>query len=268
MPYNSGLEKLIYKYGVRINNDLVEDQQCTKIPIQTGPAGSNSKPQLFSWVYFPLLFSGNNHLINRNLDPVKMEFASTLDSIATPGVTHTTLLNTSGLNRYVKTPTRIGFEDAVSGASEKKLKDGKKCVAFLTEGTYNSYYQNRILPEEFSSHKTFLEKSPTNKMIIISSGTFANNAVLADDKTLPLGADRYSSAFYDNKKLLLNSINYLSDDQALINVRSKKIEMRLLDKKKVNVFKSSIKWLNLILPPSLILLLSIIFFIVRKKRYS
>jgi ABC-2 type transport system permease protein len=268
MPYNSGLEKLLYKYGVRINNDVVEDQQCTKIPIQTGPAGSSSKPQLFSWVYFPLIFSENNHLINQNIDPVKMEFASTLDSIATPGITHTALLNTSGLNKYVSTPTRIGFEDAVSGASEKKLSEGKKCVAFLTEGTYTSYYKNRILPEEFSSHKTFLKGSPKNKMAIISSGSFANNVVLSEDKTLPLGADRYSSAFYDNKKFLLNTINFLTNDQALITVRSKKVEMRLLDKKKVKEFKSTIKWLNLAVPPSVILLISLVFYIVRKKRYS
>ncbi|MFT6746754.1 MAG: ABC-2 type transport system permease protein [Glaciecola sp.] len=268
LAYNSGLEKLLYKYGVRINNDVVEDQQCTRIPIQTGPAGSSTKPELFSWVYFPLIFSENNHLININLDPIKMEFASTLDSIATPGIKHTSLLNTSGLNRYVKTPTRIGFEDAVSGTSEKKLNEGKKCVAFLTEGTYTSYYQNRILPEEFSAHKSFLKSSPVSKMVVISSGTFANNAVLSDNKTLPLGADRYSSAFYDNKKILLNIINYLSDDQVLITVRSKKIKMRLLDKKKVKTFKSSIKWLNLLVPPAVILLISLLFYIVRKKRYS
>jgi ABC-2 type transport system permease protein len=266
MPYNSGLEKLLYKYGVRVNNDLVEDQQCTRIPIQSGPEGS--KPQLSSWVYFPLIFSENTHIINKNLDPVKMEFASTLDSITTPGITHTALLNTSGLNRYVKTPTSIGLEDAFSGASEKKLHDGKKCVAFLTEGKYTSYYKNRILPKEFSSHKKFLDESPVNKMIIISSGSFANSFVLSDNKTLPLGADRYSSAFYDNKKFLLNVINYLSDDKALITIRSKKIEMRLLDKKKVKTYKSTIKWLNLLVPPGIILLISLLFFFIRKGRYS
>jgi len=268
MPYNSGLEKLMYKYGVRINNDLVEDQQCTKIPIQAGPGGASTKAQMYSWVYFPLLFSENNHIINRNLDPVKMEFASTLDSIGTQGIKHTSLLKTSGLNRYVKTPTRIGFEDAVSGASDKRLKEGKKTVAYLTEGVYQSYYQNRILPVEFSSHKKFISKSAPNKMVVISSGSFANNVVLSDDKTLPLGADRYSSAFYDNKKLLLNIINYLSDDKELITVRSKKIDMRLLDKKAVQMYKSKIKWMNLLVPPAIILLISVVFYFVRKKRYS
>lgn len=268
MPYKSGLEKLIYKYGIRINNDLVEDQQCTKIPIQAGPSGSSTKPELYSWVYFPLIFSDNNHLINKNLDPVKMEFASTLDSISTQGVKCTSLLNTSGFNRYVNTPTRIGFEDAVSGASSKKLTEGKKSVTMMTEGKYTSYFENRILPEEFTNHKTFVSKSKENKMVVISSGSFANNIVLSDDKTLPLGADRYSSAFYDNKKLLLNIINYLSDDQELITIRSKRIEMRLLDKKKVKQYKSSIKWVNLIAPPTLILVISFVFFLIRKKRYT
>ena len=268
MPYQSGLEKLLYRYGVRINNDVVEDQQCTKIPIQRGPAGSNSKPQLYSWVYFPLIFSENNHLINKNLDPVKLEFASSLDSIFTPGVSHTQLLNTSGLNRYVKTPTRIGFEDAVSGASGNKLKAGKKCVAFLTEGNFSSYFKNRLLPEVFTNKKEFLEESVPNKMIVISSGSFANNAVLSNNKTLPLGADRYTNAYYDNKEFLLNSINYLSGDEQLINVRSKKIEMRLLDKKKVKSHQRFISWLNLLLPPMIIMAVSLLFYIVRSKRHS
>ena len=86
MPYNSGLEKLLFKYGIRVNNDVIEDRQCAAIPINTGPAGSSSKPQLHPWVYFPLIFSDNQHLITKNLEPIKLEFASSLDSIGATDV--------------------------------------------------------------------------------------------------------------------------------------------------------------------------------------
>lgn len=269
MPYNSGLEKLLFSYGIRINNDLVEDQQCTQIPIQTGPAGSSAKPELFPWVYFPLIFSENKHIITKNLDPIKLEFASTLNSVSKPNTTSTSLLNTSGLNRYRNTPTRIGFEEAVGGLKDENFNDKAKSVAMLTEGKFESYFKNRILPEAFTKNKTLISSVDSNQIIVISSGTFANNILLSDDKTLPLGADRYNpQSFYDNKRFLLNCINYLSGDESLIDVRSKRIEMRLLDKNKVKNEEYFIKVLNTVLPPAIVLIIAIIFFIVRKRKYA
>ena len=266
MPFKTNLENLLFNYGVRINNDIIEDAQCVSIPIQTGPQGSTSKPELYPWVYFPLIFSENSHIINKNLDPVRMEFASSLDSIATNGIKHYSLLNTSGKNRYRPTPLKIGFEDAILGDQAMLLKEGKKSVAMLLEGKFTSYFSNRILPQNLKS--SALKTSPKSKLLVISSGSFANNIVLQDDKTLPLGADRYSNAFFDNKRFLLNAVNYLCGDEVLIAVRSKKIEMRLLDKTKLKEDKTNIQMLNVILPPALILLLSAVFFTIRKRKYS
>ncbi len=269
LPFNSNLEKLLYSYGIRINNDLVEDQQCTKIPINTGPAGSQSRTELYPWVYFPLLFSENNHPTNINLDPIKVEFASTLDSIGATGITCTSLLKTSGQNRFVKTPTRIGFEDAVAGIKDEKYHSRKGSIAMLAEGEFTSYFKNRILPEGFLTHKKLITKSDSGRIAVISSGTFANNIILSDETTMPLGADRYNkSLFYDNKLFLLNLINYLSGDENLIAVRSKNIDLRLLNTKKVKNEKDKIKAINVVVPPLLILIGSLIFSFMRKRKYA
>ena len=268
MPYKSGLEKLLFKYGVRVNNDIVEDQQCAAIPINTGPAGSSSKPKLHPWVYFPLIFTDNKHLITRNLEPIKLEFASTLDPVAVSSVKCTSLLNTSDNSKYRNTPTSLGFEAALKSASGNELNDKAKSVSLLAEGRFSSFFSNRILPDGVAEKKAFIQNSDSSALIVVGSGSIGNNIVLPDDKTLPLGADRYSNIFYDNKKFLLNCINYLTGDAELIPVRSKKVLMRLLDKQKLKAHEDQIKWLNVIIPPFIILLIAIGIVSFRKYRFT
>ena len=138
----------------------------------------------------------------------------------------------------------------------------------LAQGRFTSYFQNRILPEGVAEKKTFLSKSDSSSILVISSGTVANNIVLPDDKTLPLGADRYSNVFYDNKKFLINSINFLTGDSALIPVRSKKIQMRLLDKQKLKLHEQEIKWMNVLVPPFIIILFAVGVVAYRKFRFT
>ena len=183
--------------------------------------------------------------------------------------TYYTLLQTSDRSRYVATPTRIGFEDAVAGINDQKLNQKSKSIAMLSEGQFTSYFNNRILPEGFSSKKKLVQENNSAKIIVVGSGTFANNIILSNEKALPLGADRYDpSLFYDNKRFLLNCINYLSGDEDLIAVRSKRIELRLLDKNKVKNEQFFIKTLNIALPPTLILLLAAVFYFVRRKKFA
>lgn len=269
-PLETGLDKMLYKYGVRLNKHIVEDLQCSKIPIQTTANGDGRGFQLYSWMYNPLLKSNNNHLINKNLDPVKVEFSSSLDTLPVENIAFTTLYNTSGNNRFKKLPSRISFRET---ANEKILpenfKEGKKPIALLLEGTFESYFKNRI-PPKFSNNLAvnFLEKSQSNGIVVIADGDIGKNWFTPKGEMIPMGTDQYTNRYYDNKKFLINCANYLLNDHELIAVRSKKIKMRLLDSKLVQKNKSLIQVINIGLPIIVIVLISLVFIVFRKFRFS
>lgn len=269
-PLETGLDAMLHKYGVRLNKHIVEDLQCSKIPIQTTANGSGGRFQLYGWIYNPILKSKNNHLINKNLDPVKVEFCSTFDTTSVGGINFTTLYETSGNNRYKKLPSRISFRET---ANEKIIPENFKAeakpVALLLEGSFGSYFKNRITPEFATNKKiNFKEGSKKNKMIVIADGDIGKNWFSPQQEMIPLGTDQYSNVFYDNKKFLVNCVNYLLEDEELISVRSKKIKMRLLDSKLVEENKGFIKIINTALPIGIILLISFGFIIFRKIRFS
>ncbi len=269
-PLETGIDAMLHKYGVRLNKHIVEDLQCSKIPIQTTANGGGGKFQLYSWIYNPVLISKNNHIINKNLDPVKVEFSSSLDTISVNGISFTTLYETSGNNRYKKLPSRISFrETANEKIIPKNFKEGSKPVALLLEGSFGSYFKNRITPE-FVANKTikFKDTSKKNKMIVIADGDIGKNWFSRSKEIIPLGTDQYSKVFYDNKKFLINCANYLLEDEELISVRSKKIKMRLLDNKLVEKNKGFIKIINTVLPIGIILLISFAFILFRRIRFS
>ena len=269
-PLETGLDAMLHKYGVRLNKHIVEDLQCSKIPIQTTANGDGGIFQLYPWIYNPILKSTNNHLINNNLDPVKVEFTSSLDTIPVDGLNFTTLYSTSGNNRYKKLPSRISFRET---ANEKILpenfKQGAKPVAMLLEGTFGSYFKNRIAPE-FTSNPSagFESSSKENKMIVIADGDIGKNWFSSRNEMIPLGPDQYTNVFYDNKKFLINCANYLLGDEALIAVRSKNIKMRMLDPKLVEENRSLIKILNIGLPIGLIIIISLSFILFRRIRFA
>lgn len=269
-PSETGLDPLLYKYGIKLNKHILEDLQCSKIPIQTTANGDGGKFQLFSWVYNPVLTSNNNHIINQNLDPIKLEFTSTLDTIPSNGINFTSLYSSSGNNRIKKLPSRISFRET---ANEKILpenfKEGVMPIAMLVEGKFNSYFTNRITPT-FASNKAigFQKESKTTSMIVIADGDIGKNWFTPRQEMIPLGTDQYTNVFYDNKKFLINCANYLLGDEELISVRSKNIKMRMLDPKLVDENRSFMKLLNIIGPIALIILISAGFIFYRRMKFA
>ena len=264
------IEDLLFQYGVRLDKNLVQDIQCTQIPLQSTGQGNLSKPKLSPWVFFPLIFTEQNHIINSNLNPLKMEFASTLTPLEQNTAKSTVLLKSSGKNNYVQTPTRIGFEQAVAGINPKLFTDTAKALAVMLEGTFTSYFKNRPIEQSFKEHPElgYRASSDSTKILVISDGDFAENPITASGQPLQLGADRYSNVFFDNKRFLLNAVNYLLGDDAIIPVRSKKVEMRLLNKEKMKTEGDFYAWLNLLLPISIVVIIGLTFFFIRKFRYG
>ncbi len=256
-------EEMLYNYGVRINNNLVEDAICAPITMQVGKYGNKPDYKQVQWVYFPMITTNNEHITTTNLDPIKLNFANTIDTIPTLGTNKTILLTTSENSKIVKAPVRVGFDVAINGA-DKSFNQGKKPVAVLLEGTFNSYYKNRIPP---LANVVGKNESKTTKMLVISDGDIAKNEFVKG-QPLPLGADMENRLYFDNKKFLLNAFNYLLGDEDIIQARSKKIQMRLLNRAVVHEKGNQIKAINIAVPLAFIVIFGLLYNAFRTRKYA
>lgn len=263
MPIN--LENQLFKYGVRVNANMVMDMRCGVIPIPV-----NKKFQLSPWYYFPLLSQSNNHPIVNNLNLVKTEFVSTLDTVKTPGIKKTYLLSTSKYTSVQNSPAHIDIRTVFREPDARMFNLAFKQAAVLLEGEFESLYKNHPKTGLDSiAQVKYKEKSVPTKMIVVSDGDIIKNAVQrSTNRAYPLGYDIYSKQTYGNKNFILNAINYLCDDSGLLEVRSRELILRMMDRKKVK--EEKLKWqaLNTAGPVLLVILFGIIQAVIRKRKFS
>ena len=274
VDHNINLDDLFFKYGVRINSDLIQDiNLCNQIPLVVGRMGNAPQTQLFPWYYFPLLVSDNNHAINRNLDPVATTFASTIDTIQNKEVQKTILLHTSDNSKAVLTPARVHFGILQQRPNPQYYTQAKLPVAVLLEGSFQSLYKNRLSPDYLAASDSveqlkFLDHSPAdNKMIVISDGDIGRNEMRGDGTAYPLGFSPYTNQSFANKDFMLNCVQFLVDKQGILETRNKEVKLRLLNT--VRVGNEKLKWqlINIVLPILLILGLGFGYGYYRRKRY-
>ncbi len=256
-------EEMLYNYGIRINNNIIEDALCAPITMQVGKFGKDDNYKQMQWVYFPIIATDNENVITTNLDPIKLKFASTIDTIPTPGTSKTILLTTSENSKIVRAPVRVSFDAAINGP-DSSFNDGKKPVAVLLEGVFNSYYKNRIAPFGNALKK---DLSKPTKMLVISDGDIAKNDFVRG-QPMPLGADPENRLYFDNKKFLLNAFNYLMGDEDIIQARSKKIQMRLLNKATIREKGNQVKAVNIGVPLVFIVIFGFLYNAVRTRKYA
>jgi ABC-2 type transport system permease protein len=274
MANDLGIDDMLFKYGVRINADLVQDVKSSRIPIVYGTIGGQPQQKLFPWFYFPLISGETQHPIVRNLDPIAFQFSSTIDLIEVPEVKQSVLLRTSKLSRKLMAPVRVNLQLATEQSKEEQFNKPNLPVAVLLEGQFTSFFKNRYLNEFAQKAIDSLGMQPKEisvgtKMIVISDGDVIRNHVRKNtNEILPLGFDRYTNQMYGNKVFLMNAIDYLLDDAGLINVRSKQITLRMLDGKKVTEEKGRWQLLNLGLPVLLLVLFGIGRYQWRKRKYA
>ena len=264
------LEDQLFKYGVRINPDLVMDVQSQLIPVQSTTAGQNGKYVPAPWYYSPLLAPPANHPITRKLNMVRVEFANSIDKVGKdPNLKHTVLLASSDRTRLEKVPTPIRLDIVGKKMSAKDFPDGSKVMAVLIEGKFQSIFQNRIW--EGIDKSTYKSESVAGKMIVISDGDIIKNRVRGVGSNIQmeaLGYDRYSRKTYGNRNFLLNCIDYLCDDEGWMNLRSREVKLRLLDKTKIREHRLFYQVINLVLPIVLLIFFALVWHFVRKKRYA
>ena len=229
MPLDLNLTDMFFQYGFRLNYTLINDLYFSEIVVATGD-GSQSRYMNIPWVYNPMVLSSNNHLINSNLDAVRLQFTNSIDTLKN-GVKKTVLLSSSPFSKADGTPREINLRIDPKAMNKELYKKGNIPLAVLLEGEFKSMYKDRVRPLELKENKTL---SRPTKMIVVSDGDIIKNDFDSQHKMpLELGFDRWTSKYYDNKAFLQNAMNYLLDDTEFLTLRNKKVQLAFLDKEKV-----------------------------------
>ena len=229
MPLDLNLTDMFFQYGFRLNYTLINDLYFSEIVVATGD-GSQSRYMNIPWVYNPMVLSSNNHLINSNLDAVRLQFANGIDTLKN-GVKKTVLLSSSPFSKADGTPREINLRIDPKAMNKELYKKGNIPLAVLLEGEFKSMYKDRVRPLELKENATL---SRPTKMIVVSDGDIIKNDFDSQHKMpLELGFDRWTSKYYDNKAFLQNAMNYLLDDTEFLTLRNKKVQLAFLDKEKV-----------------------------------
>lgn len=256
----------LFKYGVRINSNLVEDISSSKIPVPTSFINNIPQWELLPWRYFPVSIPTLNHPITNNLNAVKFDFVSSIDTIKTnTEINKTVLLHTSPYSRLVNTPYEISLQKALEQPTQNDFNIQQAAIAVLLEGKFESLFKNRI--NKLSNELPFIKSSKPNRMLVISDGDIAQNQI-SRGAALPLGYDNYEKRQYGNKDFILNAVDYLLEEDALIAVRTRELKMRLLDTQKINLERSFWQILNLLIPIILVITFGIFKQKKRKKKFT
>lgn len=261
LPRDLNLGDLFFSYGIRINPALINDIYSAPIVLATG-SGDNTQFTPYPWFYSPLTTTPNTHPIINNLEAVKFEWASPIDTLRSE-VNKTVLLTSSPRSKIEGAPKEISLDILGKKPDFSSYTAGEIPIAVLLEGKFKSAYKNRIKPFEI---KNPLEISETTQMIFVSDGDVIKNQ-LQQGKPLELGFDRYTGTTYGNKEFLLNSVNYLLDDSGLIDIRSKEISIAFLDSEETAVQREQWQLINIVLPLLLLAIGAYGFHSYRKKRY-
>lgn len=267
-PYNLNLDDQLFKYGVRINPDLIQDAVSGKYPIVVG--GDRNRPQIMQldWPFFPLVNQYANHPITRNLDASLLKFVSSIDTVKAVGVTKTPLLFSSQYSRKVTAPVKVGVNDLRKQMQDGNFNGGPISLAYLLEGEFTSLFKNRFAPQGADTVAAKENSIPT-KIIVVADGDLARNDVNPrDGNPQQLGLDPFTQYTFANQDLLMNMVAYLVDENGLIKARNKEVRVRPLDKEKVRAERAFWQFLNLGLPLIVLIIFGIVRSYWRRVKYS
>jgi gliding-associated putative ABC transporter substrate-binding component GldG len=275
VAYDQGLEldEQLFKYGVRINRDLVQDLESDKVPSVVGSVGNQPQIELLPWPYAPLLRNTTGSPIAKNLDFISSSFPQSLDTISTPGLKKEVLLSTSDYARSLETPALVEWRSVKTEQDLQLFNKKQLPIAILLEGKFGSAFSNRLSKEELdqlnAAGSSFLSSSvASNSMVVISDGDLLLNPVNEQEGPLAMGMNSYTRQPFANRDFISNVLFYLTGGEEVIAARSKIFRLRLVDKDKIENEKLFWQAINMLLP---ILLLACFYFInsfYRNKKYA
>lgn len=263
---NLNLDDMLFEYGARINYDIIADVNCAEIPIATGGPGGDI--QMAPWLYYPILLPDTSNSVVKNLDNIKAEFASTVDTIGSKNVDKRIILTTSPYNKIYTSPKMFNLQMVEEEPTQETFTSIPKSVGVLLEGSFKSVFLNRPIPEGITEQFDLPAQSKPSKMIVLGDGDIFRNQVAADGSPFPLGFDRYTQQNFGNKALLLNIIDYFTNEDNLIALRNKEVTVRPLDKTLVRTEKTKWQVVNTVLPIALLICFAIFQHYYRKHKYA
>jgi gliding motility-associatede transport system auxiliary component len=269
MEYGLNLDDILYKYGVRINNNLLEDMQCLQLSRTT----EGGTPEKHDWVFFPRLNPTSEHPIVRNMDFIRGAFTNTIDTIRSPGLTKTILLQSSKYSRAAGSPARVSLSIMSYPMKEEMFPKSYLPVAVLVEGKFHSVYQNLLAPEYIRLLDSLKEPfkpicDSDNRMIVTSVGDIFSNDYTVKDGPLQMGYYKWTGEFFANRNFLLNCMEYLTDRSGILEARSKEVKLRMLDSGRTRDEKTKWQVVNVSIPIALVLIFSSCYFFFRKRKYE
>ena len=265
------LDDMLFKYGVRLNRDLLMDLTCAALPIRTGQVAGQAQLEFFRWYYFPLLQAASEHPMVRNMNAIKADFVSSMDATTLAnGIEQIPLLKTSDYTKVSGAPVFITLAMLRQSPDKRMFASKGRNVAYLLKGSFPSLYANRI-PQEIAENNgmQFMEESKPTAMIVVSDGDLIRNQIdIKTRKPLPLGFDQYTQNTYANKEFIENAIGYLVEGEGMIDIRSRELKVRLLDAAKIDQERTKWQVINTLVPIALIVVLGFVMALIRKKKYS
>lgn len=268
---NINLDDMFFKYGLKLNKDLLLDYNSAAIALRTGQMGGQAQIEYFRWYYFPLLNAASDNNIVKNINPVKADFVSSIEPVISDSdVQKIPLLKTSDYTKVSAAPVFISLSMLRQAPDQRMFSQKGHNVAYLLKGTFESLYANRMTAGIMESEEIgFKTSSEPTSMIVIADGDIIRNQFhIPKGYPLPLGFDQYTQITYGNKDFIENAVSYLVDGEGLIGIRSRELKIRLLDVNKVNANPIMWQMINVILPSALMILLGFILAVIRKRKYS
>lgn len=262
---------MLFKYGIRINSNVVKDLYSAPIVIASGQE-RDAQYDRYPWFFYPLAENESTHPITTNIDAVKFEYASSIDTLPNP-TKKTILLATSPLSKTLSLPYPIDLNEEISanleiindGPSQGGFGNNPLALAVLLEGSIESAYNNRVKPIKWNNWKEISETTE-GKLLVVSDESIIKNQ-MDGDRPLELGFDKWTNSYYGNKEFLLNSVNYILDDSGLIALRSKTIAIPFLDSQRSIEQRRFWQYLNLLAPLSALAIFGLVIGFIRKRKY-
>jgi ABC-2 type transport system permease protein len=268
--HSHNLDDILFQYGVKVKPNLVQDIQCHGIPAINQ---QTNRPGFWPWIFYPLFSAVDDNPVSRNLENVWGRYCSTLDTTSRKTLKKTVLLRSSPQSRVAANPVLISLDILKNRQNPSNFKNGNQISAVLVDGEFISPFRYRDGVKR-SFDLPFTESIEQNAMIVIGDGDLIRNQVSSDGRVYPLGYDKFASKQFSapvefaNKKFFLNCVDYLCDENNLIEVRSKEVVLRLLNKSKIKNEKLFWQSFNMILPILLILIFGFVNTFYRKRRWA
>ena len=265
------LDDMLFKYGVRLNRDLLLDLTCAALPVRTGQMAGQAQLEFFRWYYFPLLQAASDHPMVRNMNAIRADFVSSMDATTSAnGINQIPLLKTSDYTKVSGAPVFISLAMLRQTPDRRMFNSKGKNVAYLLKGSFPSLYANRIPQELIDSEELkYMDQSEPTAMIVIADGDIIRNQIDIKRKMpLALGFDQYTGNTYANKEFIENCISYLVDGEGLIDIRSRELKIRLLDTTKIAQERTKWQLINTVTPIASIIALGFVMAYFRKRKYS